>query len=288
MTTHTVAIATSAAFPDLFEDDFGLLPALEALGITAKPCVWNDPSVDWAAYDAVLVRSVWDYFQHYAAFRAWLDALDATGIPTINDTALLRWNSDKRYLVALAQSGVDVIETEICAAGDLLAVVGAHAGDVVVKPTTSGNAWHLVRGTAGDPAFGALLDALPRDLEYLVQPYVPEIETAGEWSMIFIDGEFSHGIRKLPAAGDFRIQHEYGGQWHPTRPDAWMIDDAEFALHVVAALGFADQAYARVDGVIVDGDFRLMELEMVEPFLAFHMAPNATDALAKAVALRVL
>ncbi len=282
-----LAIATSAAYPDLWEDDVVLAPALARLGIDAVPRVWTDPQVDWSAFDAVLIRSTWDYYERYPAFLAWLDALDAGGVPTINDSALLRWNSEKRYLTALAAAGIPIIETEICAANAVRAAVEARGGKVVVKPTISGNAMHTVRGTAGDPAFVTALDALPREFDYLVQPYVVEIETAGEWSLVFVDGTYSHGIRKLPAAGDYRIQHDYGGAWHSAEPDPSVVDAAVETLRAAAALGYADQAYARVDGIVIDGRFRLMELEMVEPYLAFHLAPEAAALLARAVARRL-
>jgi glutathione synthase/RimK-type ligase-like ATP-grasp enzyme len=282
-----LAIATSAEHPELWEDDRGLPAAFARLGVDATPCVWTDPTIDWAGYDAIQIRSTWDYFERFVEFRAWLDHLDAIGTPTINDTAMMRWNADKRYLPALATAGADIIDTTICAASDLRAVVGARGGDVVVKPTTGGNAWHTVRGAAGTAAFGAVLDGLPRDLDYVVQPYITEIETAGEWSLIVIGGEFSHGARKLPAAGDYRIQHAYGGQWDAVDPAVELVDAAGRVLGAAAALGYADPAYARVDGIVVDGVFRLMELEMIEPFLALHMSPGATERLADAITARL-
>jgi hypothetical protein len=111
--THRLAFATSADYPSIQLDDAGLAASLERLGIQPIVCVWNDPDVDWSTFDAVLIRTIWDYFKHHAAFLDWLDRLDRLGVPTINDSALLRWNSDKRYLLELAEHGIDIIPTQL-------------------------------------------------------------------------------------------------------------------------------------------------------------------------------
>ena len=67
-----VALVTCAAFPDLYVDDRLLLPALERLGIEPVPAIWSDDAVDWSSFDALLIRSPWDYFERHAEFRAWL------------------------------------------------------------------------------------------------------------------------------------------------------------------------------------------------------------------------
>ena len=166
-----LALATSADHPSIQPDDAHLAASLERLGIPPVVCVWNDPAVDWSAFDAVLIRTIWDYFKHHAAFLDWLDRLDALGIPTINDSALLRWNSDKRYLLELAQHGVAIIPTRLASAAALPDVLAAMPGQaVVIKPSISGGAWHTLRGTVGDAAFAAAVAQLPREYVYLVQP----------------------------------------------------------------------------------------------------------------------
>src|SRR5690348_5799430 len=139
-----LALATSVLVPGIHSDDAHLAACLHARDVEPVACVWNDPAVDWAGFDAVLVRTTWDYFQHYAAFLQWLDRLP---VPLINDRALVRWNSDKRYLLDLAGQGVDIIPTRLAAAAELLACTRAMAGqELIVKPTVSGTAWHTVRG----------------------------------------------------------------------------------------------------------------------------------------------
>jgi glutathione synthase/RimK-type ligase-like ATP-grasp enzyme len=288
-TSYRLAIATSASFASVHPDDTHLVATLKALGIQTHICIWNDPAVDWSLFDAVLVRTIWDYFQRYAAFLAWLDTLDRLGIPTINNSRLLRWNSDKRYLVELAQHRVPIITTQITHGTGLPDTLRSMAArEVVVKPSVSGGAWHTIRGTVGDSAFEQALASLPLELTYLVQPFVPEIASEGEWSLLYFAGEFSHAVLKRPAAGDYRVQDEHGGRATPAVPDAHIVAAADQALATATALvEAADLAYARVDGVVVNGHFLIMELELIEPLLHLAIKPAAAERFARHVAKRL-
>jgi hypothetical protein len=145
-----LAVAASVSSPGVNDDDALTIRCLETQGVVVAPAVWNDPGVDWSAFDAVLMRSIWDYHEHYDDFLAWLARLDESRTPTINSTGLLRWNSDKRYLLQLPPLGVDVVPTQIVQADDLVdALLAMHGHDVVIKPTVSASAWCAVRGLAG-------------------------------------------------------------------------------------------------------------------------------------------
>ncbi len=283
-----LAIATSADYPAIQPDDAHLATSLERLGVQPIVCVWNDPDVDWSTFDAVLIRTIWDYFKHHAAFLGWLDRLDRLGVPTINDSALLRWNSDKRYLLELARFGVAIIPTRLVSAAELPDMLATMPGQqVVIKPSISGSAWHTLRGTVGDAGFAEAVVQLPREFTYLVQPFVPEIVSDGEWSLLYFAGEFSHAVIKRPAAGDYRVQGEFGGSAEPIQPDADTLAAADRALAAVAALGHGEHAYVRVDGVISAGRFLIMELELIEPFLHLAVRPAAAERLAEDVAARI-
>ncbi|GGY28384.1 ATP-grasp domain-containing protein [Rhodanobacter panaciterrae] len=283
-----LAIATSTDHPSIQPDDAHLATSLERLGIQPIVCVWNDPDVDWSTFDAVLIRTIWDYFKHHATFLDWLDRLDRLGVPTINDSALLRWNSDKRYLLELARQGVAIIPTRLANAAELPDVLATMAGQqVVIKPSISGSAWHTLRGTVGDAAFAEAVAQLPREFTYLVQPFVPEIVSDGEWSLLYFAGEFSHAVIKRPAAGDYRVQGEFGGSAEPIQPNAATLAAADRALAAVAAIGHGGHAYVRVDGVISAGGFLIMELELIEPFLHLAVRPAAAERLAQDVAGRL-
>ncbi|MEU8223267.1 hypothetical protein [Kribbella sp. NPDC048915] len=279
--TKRLALATSAELAELLPEERPLLDALRAAGLDPVVEVWTDPSVDWSAYDAVLLRTVWDYYRLYDVFTEWLAQLDKAGVPVLNATDQVRWNGDKKYLLDLRERGVAIVPSQVAAGACLREVLAGLAGqDVVVKPTVSGNALHTIRGVAGSPELDRALDELP-DLVYLVQPFVPEIQTDGEWSLLFFDGEFSHAVVKRPATGDYRVQESHGGQTTPADPPAEVLEGARAALEAAAG---PMPTYARVDGVVVNGRFLLMEIELIEPYLFLPQAPAAAHKLAAAVA----
>lgn len=281
-----LALATDAAHPGVHADDAHFVATLGRLGVQPVSCLWNDAGVDWSRFDAVLIRSVWDYFRLYPQFLHWLDRLDALAVPTINDSRLLRWNSDKRYLLELAQLGVDIIPTRLAHTVELPATLQAMHGQVVVKPVVSGGAWRTLRGVAGDTAFAQSLATLP-DGHWLVQPFLAEIQRDGEWSLLFFDGAFSHAVRKLPKAGDYRVQGEHGGSAELAEAPAPTLAAAWAVLAAVGRSGHAEPAYARIDGVMCDGRFLLMEAELIEPFLHLAVRPDAAERYAERLAARL-
>jgi len=281
--TKRIALATSAEHAELHPHDLPLVDALRSAGLDPVAEVWTDPSVDWSAYDAVLLRSVWDYHVRYDEFTEWLAVVDKGGVPVFNDSGLVRWNGDKRYLLELRERGVAIVPSQIAAGACLREVVaGLDGQEIVIKPTVSATALHTIRGVAGSPELTQALDELP-DTVYLVQPFLPEIQTEGEWSLMFVDGEFTHAVVKRPADGDYRVQEEFGGHATVTDPLPDVLDNAQRALSAAGSR----PAYARVDGVVVNGRFLLMELELIEPYLYLPQSPEATEKLAATVAARV-
>src|SRR5436305_2774518 len=100
-----IALATYGRAPALAPDDQLLLPALGSRAVAAEPVVWSSHSPVWTAFDAVVLRSCWDYHLHSDAFHAWLDRLERSGVAVWNAPSLVRWNANKRYLLDLAQCG---------------------------------------------------------------------------------------------------------------------------------------------------------------------------------------
>lgn len=277
-----LAIASSQQFSSVHVDDVHLVAVLELLGIEPTVCVWNDPEVDWTAFDAVLIRTIWDYFEHYAAFLAWTHTLDRLGVTVINDTKMLRWNSDKRYLLDLERHGISIIPTRVAQGAFLPAALSQMADrDVVIKPTVSGGAWHTVRGKPGTADFEQALAKLPPQLDYLVQPFIPEVASHGEWSLMYFGSTYSHAVLKRPTAGDYRVQERHGGSMAQATPDEAIIDAGSKTLAAVAALGHQEPVYARVDGVVVNGRLQLMELEVIEPSLFLAERPDAAEQFAR-------
>lgn len=279
-----IALATYSLAPELTEDDRQLLEPLARRGIHAEPVVWDAPGVDWTAYDAVIIRSCWDYYLRRDEFLGWVEKLEATGTPLWNPPAVVRWNSDKSYLRELEAAGVAVVPTRWVAPGEPapLAELLEETGwdEAVVKPVVSAAAhetWRTSRARAADdePRFRALASRQ----RVMIQPFLPEIVTAGECSLFFFGGEFSHAVVKRPREGDFRVQIEHGGNAVAVEPDDALLAAARAALRCIPG----DWLYARVDGCTVDGTFRIMELEALEPALFLAWAPGAADRFAQAV-----
>lgn len=286
---HRIGLATSSDYPELAAPERALIPAFASLNAKAEPVVWSDRSVEWSAYSAIVVRSCWDYHRRHDEFVGWTNMLESRCIRTFNPPALLRWNSDKRYLNDLAIAGARVVPTEWTNPSDsrtLRVILEARGwADAVVKPAISASA-HETRRVSIDSASSdeAWFAAVRGRGWLLVQPLLEEVARDGEWSLVYIDGRFSHAALKRPRLGDFRVQAEHGGS-------STLIEHVEPSLVRAAedmlSLVREPWVYARVDGCVVDGAFTLMELEMVEPSLFFELAPVAAGRLASAVVERL-
>ena len=279
-----IALATYSKLPTLNDDDRLLVPAFAALGVTAVPAVWDSADVCWDELQGVLIRSSWDYHLRAPEFLAWIARLERAGVTVWNPGDLLRWNHHKRYLRDLAAEGVATVATRWLARAegvDLSALL-ADAGwrEAVVKPAVSASAFGTWR-TSTQSAIGdqSRLDELLRAGDVMVQPLLPEVAAAGEWSLLFLGRRFSHAVLKRPAPGDYRVQWEFGGSAASATPPDRLRADAE---HVIAAVP-GDPLYARVDGVEREGRLVLMELELIEPHLFLGWDAGAAGRLARAI-----
>jgi glutathione synthase/RimK-type ligase-like ATP-grasp enzyme len=265
-----IALATSSELPGLDPDSQLLLPAFENLGVGAVPTVWSDPAVDWAAFDAVVIRSTWDYFDREEEFLAWVKRTGAIAKRFINPPDLVEWNAHKTYLRELADQGVPVVDTQWIESGETATVEHAHG---IVKPAVSGGAQGLERVSAGA--------TITADVDLLIQPFLASIVDEGELSLFYAAGEFTHMVRKVPASGDIRVQPEFGSDVRVEEPS----DEArETSQTVLDAIG-RELPYARVDLVRAeDGTLRLIELEIIEPQLYLRWAPETAERFASAIA----
>ena len=261
-----------------------LADALERRGCGVEAAPWNGPFAPFARAAAVVIRATWDYHQALDEYRAWLDRVDATR--TFNAPDLVRWNLEKTYLSDLATQGarvpasmvVDADPAAVAEALDRLALAEA-----VIKPTVGASGLGVERVSRGQEAEAlARLGAVTRWPRLLVQEFLPDV-AAGELAGIFIDGAFSHGLRRVPAAGEFRVNSQYGGRMEAALLSAATVDAMRLIL---GQLPYAP-LYARIDGVRRDDCFLLMEAEVNEPGLGLHLAPGAGDRFATAVLDRV-
>lgn len=277
-----VAVASCMRLPEADPDEDLLLDALARAGVEARMLAWDDPAAPFAEHDLVVLRSTWNYFHDVEAFVAWAERT-AAATRLFNPAHIVRSNVVKTYLRDLAARGVDVVPTEFVEKGrrralrDVLSERGWR--DVVIKPAVSAGSFRTQRfGEAAVEEGQRFLDSLASDRDVMVQPWIASVDTYGERSLVWIDGEVTHAIRKSPrfAGGVERVSSEV----------AIAEDERAFAERAVAPHA-AELLYARVDMVRdEDGALRLMELELVEPSLFFKQCPRALDRFVAAIRRR--
>ena len=270
--TTRIVLVTGATMAKPDPETHLLVDALARIGVEAVVAPWDSPE-DWAAYPLVVVRTPWDYFKRLPEFLAWA-ARTSKLTAFVNPYAVIDWNSHKEYLRELAGRGIPTVPTLWLDKGcsDARAQLRARNWDeVVVKPAVSIGAIGALRAQASDPACVAHMERLVEEGDVMVQPFVESVAEAGEVSLVYFGGHFSHAIRKKPAAGDYRVQDMYGGSVHAHEPTA-----AELALaSAVLAQTPAPATYARIDLVDFEGRPALMEAELIEPELFLGATPEA-------------
>ncbi|MEV7748973.1 ATP-grasp domain-containing protein [Streptomyces griseofuscus] len=264
-----------------------LVRALNDAGARADAPYWDDPGIDWSAYDLVVVRSTWDYSWRAAEFTAWLERV-ARATRIANPAEVIRWNLDKRYLGELAAAGVPTVPTSYLAPGEDGAPVLPTDHDYVIKPTSGAGARFAARYTPAEheTAVRHLARMHAEGFTAMVQPYLQGIDVTGERALQFFGGRLLHASRKgavlspgTPYDAD-KVAHPDLTPWQPT--------DAELAVAKKALAAVPGSAapllYARVDLADgPDGTPRLMELELVEPNLFLFLHPDSLPRTAAAI-----
>ncbi|MFK0168003.1 RimK family alpha-L-glutamate ligase [Streptomyces sp. NPDC090306] len=285
-----VALATCRTAPQVNPDrDLPVLvEELCRAGAEASARVWDDPAVDWAAFDLVVIRSTWDYSWRAAEFVAWAEKCgQVTRI--VNPAAVVRWNTDKRYLGELAAAGVPTVSTRYVAPGEQVELPGDH--EFVVKPTSGAGARFAARYLPGElPAARAQIARMHAEgLTAMVQPYARNIDVTGERALLYVGGGLLHASRKgavlTPGTpyDERKVAHPGLERWTPTEAERGVAERALAAVPDAASTG-RELLYARVD--LVDGDDGrpvVMELELVEPNFFLWLHPGSVRAVAAAI-----
>jgi len=274
-----ICFVTSDAFPDMTPDDLLAATTLREAGAKVSPAIWTDTSVRWQNYNAVIIRSPWDYHLRPDQFRELLSVLEAGKAQVFNSVDVIRWNMNKRYLLELQSKGIRIPRTcfvnqaEGFDLNKIRSTIGG--GEVVVKPEISASAWNTRRYTLdtlnkrGEEELGQLLATT----NLVIQEFMPEVISDGEWSIIFFGDQFSHAIRKFPASKDFRVQEEFGGTHRlESDPPDGLLAQAKKAVDACRE----NLLYARVDGIVRDDAFIIMEVELIEPALYFGVDPKSS------------
>ncbi|KXJ98632.1 MAG: Cycloserine biosynthesis protein DcsG [Acidobacteria bacterium OLB17] len=261
------------------DDELAVAPLAE-LDIRVETVPWRQRMREWSEFDAVVIRTTWDYQRSPVEFLDVLAEIEAA-TRLLNSRKVVEWNFDKIYLRELRDSGVDIVstlfETQYSQANFARWLDELDAPELIVKPRVSATAEHTFRLRE----FDASLESIFAERPFLVQPFLDEIVRTGEYSLFYFDGEFSHAILKEPKTHDFRVQEEHGGIISAVEATDAMRNAAAKALSVIPE----KLLYARVDLVpSASSGFQLMELELIEPALYFRMEEHAAKRFAEAVA----
>jgi hypothetical protein len=257
------------------EDEI-LVKFLRSKGLDVTLKIWTDTEVNWPSYQLAILKSPWDYFDKIQVFYQWLTNLEKLQVRLLNPYSIVRWNSDKHYLDDIARAGLPVIASQFIEKGHSPELVSyfeiLQTEKLIVKPCISGGAKHTFPVTFNNVNEKTnLLHELLQHESFIVQPFMPQIQSQGEWSFIFFNGMFSHSLLKKAKPGDFRVQHYLGGSIHTPYPPSYLLETASAYIDKFAS----NCLYARVDGVEKDNQFLLMELELIEPFLFLFTNPES-------------
>ncbi len=201
------------------DEDVILLEFLKKKGLDIHREVWTNENVNWTDYDLVLIKAPWDYHENITAFYNWLDKLSSLNIRMLNHYEIIKWNSNKHYLKDIEDAGLSIIPTLFAEKNTTLKFPSfckqLKSEKLIIKPCISAGAKNTFILTPDNyTVHQNKIDNLLKSEAFLVQPFIKEVESDGEWSFIFFDGNFSHSVIKKPISGDFRVQHTYGGTIH--------------------------------------------------------------------------
>ncbi|WP_263730137.1 ATP-grasp domain-containing protein [Cellulomonas sp. SG140] len=301
-----LAIATCAELPELDQDDRLLRDALEARGVATAAVVWDDPTVDWSAYPHVLIRSTWDYTDRARQFADWTRRVEHSSA-LLNPAEVVAWNIDKTYLRDLEQRGLPIVPTIWLDPERNMDARAIHTrfpafGDFVIKPTVSAGSRDTGRYEAGDTPSRMLAITHAKNLlgvgrHVMLQRYLRQVDTVGETALVYVDGQFSHAVRKSALlAGPYRREETEGVLYRRERMAPRDASEAERAVadRVMATIPEVFPGldrpllYARVDLIPDDeGKPVILEVELIEPSLFLEHAPGSAERFAEAVEARL-
>lgn len=270
-----LALLTCEKLPELTVSDQLLIPELAKHNITAKAVIWDDKSINWRNFDYLIFRNTWDYFEKESEFNLWLEQIENLGIKTLNPIPVIKKNKHKCYLREMQQNGIRIIPTVFVDKTldlNLSDLIPFHWKKAVIKPAFSAGSYQTTVFDVSDiEKINQDYQKIASEKELLVQEFMPEIQTLGETSFIFFNKKISHCVNKKPMEGDFRVQSQFGGKYTLIAPRLELIEKAQKIVHT-----FHDQLlYARVDGIVIENELHLMEIECIEPDLYFDLSKNS-------------
>jgi glutathione synthase/RimK-type ligase-like ATP-grasp enzyme len=276
-----IALLTSEKLPDLTSSDQLLIPEFKKYAIIAEPVIWDNRQVDWMLYDYLIFRNTWDYFEKEKEFNLWLDEIEKLGVKTLNPVDVIKQNKHKFYLRDMEKLGCKIIPTLFVDKTDnlnLSEIIPRDWEKVIIKPAFSAGSYQTeLFDCSSVEKINKRYLSIASEKELLVQKFIPEIQTLGETSFIFFNKKYSHCVNKKPDIGDFRVQSQFGGLYEAIEPTTILIEKAQRVVETFEK----ELLYARVDGIIIEEELYLMEVECIEPDLYFNLSEGAIQKFVK-------
>lgn len=282
MKTRKIALITYSDLPQLSESDHLLIEPLKEKSFEVLSLPWDSEDRDWKGLDCLVLRSCWNYHKKYKEFVKWLDYLQENKVRVFNSVSIVKWNSNKKYLLELERRGIDVVPTIYVKKRSKVYLKDLlenkkWQGDVVIKPAVGASAYKIFKANSNNlELYKKRFDSLKSETDVLIQPLMKEVVSEGEYSSVVIAGQYSHSILKTPKKGDFRSNYHFGAKEKRVCIDRSILDQVMSIYNLVDA----NLLYARVDYVIREGKVILMELELIEPHLFFDMKKDSAKLFA--------
>ncbi|CAN5651295.1 hypothetical protein BH10CYA1_BH10CYA1_14940 [soil metagenome] len=277
LTNNLFTFITYCDLPLLDADDRLVAAQLEERGYECAIADWRDQTIDWTKAGICVLRSTWNYHLHYPEFLAWLSTVSKQ-TTLWNDSDLVRWNSNKRYLFDLQRASIPIVPTvlfEQSSPANLISVLDEYGWTKgILKPVVGLSTFGVRKIARSEEDIQLHLNKMLESSDVLLQPFIETVHERGERALVFLGREYSHTIRKsafqpLAQAGEAGETLE--------QPDE---SELQMARQVLAEVK-KPVAFARID-LIRDAAGRdlLMELELVEPSLYLNMFPSAISKFA--------
>lgn len=278
-----IALLTCQSLPNLTVSDQLLIPALAKKNIVASAVIWDDKSINWLDFDYLIFRNTWDYYEKQLEFDNWLFEIEKLGIKTLNSIEIINQNKHKFYLKDIEKKGIKIIPTVFIDKTqnlNLRNIIPKNWSKAVIKPAYSGGSYQTKLFDISEiENINNQYLSIAAEKELLLQEFIPEIKTLGETSFIFFNKKFSHAVNKKLVNDDFRIQEQFGGIYTLINEYPEIVNKAQKIVNT-----FSEKLlYARVDGIIIENELHLMEIECLEPDLYFNLAENSINRFADAI-----
>ena len=276
------AILTIKDLSDFACYDDLLVPPMDTLGWDISFIPWDLSDVNWNDYDIILIRSTWDYQSRIQEFLKVLDSIDKSKSLLINPLPIIHWNIEKTYLIELEAKGIGTIpslfQKKFSPKEIIQSFLKFNCDKIIIKPVVGANADNIILGSKFDIKSQLHeIQGIYSELPHIIQPFLNSVLKEGEFSLIYFNEKFSHALSKIPKEGDFRVQEEHGGKINIIKRLPIKIQNlADKVIKVLPKNCF----YSRIDILLMHGEPKVIEVELIEPSLYFNLDPESSKMFA--------